>query len=280
MRYKLRTLLLLTTLLAILCGSVVNRADQQRRTVELVQRLGGMLYFDYQYTGSDVSVTKTKQAISYSSNRIGTEPISVMASQGTMGVGGTIADSRVKKSSWPRWLRRLFRAESFRAVSFVSITATDLSEADLMAIGRLKSLKALHLARTNVTDEGLKHLRGLTRLKVLDLGDTAITNDGLRHLARLKDLQWLDVQDCKVTDEGMHHLAQLKDLKVLRIGRFRTPGAIRAAPSKEHRLTEAGVMMLTSLERLQILETRGVDVSDETRDDLRRLMPKVTIMGN
>src|SRR5688500_10507473 len=48
MQFSLRSLFVVTALLAVWIGYHVNRARNQQKAVETVLRLGGTLYFDYQ----------------------------------------------------------------------------------------------------------------------------------------------------------------------------------------------------------------------------------------
>ena len=66
----------------------------------------------------------------------------------------------------------------------------------------------LDLINTQVTDAGLVHLSGLTSLRELYLGDTQITDAGLAHLRGLTSLRELDLINTQVTDAGVASLEQ------------------------------------------------------------------------
>ena len=48
LRFRLRTLMLLVTLLSIWLGLVTARARRQQAAVDAIRKLGGTVYYDYQ----------------------------------------------------------------------------------------------------------------------------------------------------------------------------------------------------------------------------------------
>ncbi|MCX7427292.1 MAG: hypothetical protein NTW96_16895 [Planctomycetia bacterium] len=64
-------------------------------------------------------------------------------------------------------------------------------------------------AFTEVTDADLVHLKGLTSLRKLELASTRVTGAGLGYLEGLSGLQWLNLSDTRVTDPGLEHLTRI-----------------------------------------------------------------------
>lgn len=93
---------------------------------------------------------------------------------------------------------------------------TQVTDAALIQIAKLKNLQKLHLEQTKVTDAGLKQLKGLTNLEYLNLYGTAVTDAGLADLAELKNLKTVYLWQTKVTEAGIANLKQAHpDLEVI-----------------------------------------------------------------
>ena len=83
---------------------------------------------------------------------------------------------------------------------------TEISDATLVQVAKLKNLQKLHLEETKITDAGLKQLKGLANLEYLNLYGTAITDAGLADLANLKNLKTVYLWQTKVTEQGITDL--------------------------------------------------------------------------
>jgi len=88
-------------------------------------------------------------------------------------------------------------------IVWLKLGDTQLTDAALTSIARLKNLQKLHLERTRITDAGLKRLTGLPYLEYLNLYGTQITDVGLTSLAELKALRSVYVWQTKVTESGI-----------------------------------------------------------------------------
>ena len=93
------------------------------------------------------------------------------------------------------------------------------------------------LSRTEVTDAELAQLQVFTQLRTLDLNDTQITNNGLLHLKELRTLEVLKLNATKLTDSGLTHLAEMSNLHTLELGGTR--------------VSDAGLKLLADLPRLR-----------------------------
>lgn len=83
--------------------------------------------------------------------------------------------------------------------------ATDLSP---LAALQPDDLQYLQLSSTRVTNAGLVHLRGLTSLRVLWLYDTQVSDAGLVHLQGLTGLRVLNLRSTLVSVGGVDALQQ------------------------------------------------------------------------
>ena len=91
-------------------------------------------------------------------------------------------------------------------ISLIDLGGTKITDADLVNLKGMTSLKSLTLKGTKISDTGLEHLKGLTRLKILNLDNTNVSDTGLEHLKGLSSLKWLYLDNTKVTDKGVNKL--------------------------------------------------------------------------
>lgn len=101
-------------------------------------------------------------------------------------------------------------------IVWLKLGDTDISDATLAQVAKLKNLQKLHLEQTNVTDAGLKQLKGLANLEYLNLYGTAITDAGLAELTTLKNLKTVYLWQTKVTEQGLENLKKaMPNLEVI-----------------------------------------------------------------
>ncbi|MDX2035752.1 MAG: hypothetical protein SFX72_03805 [Isosphaeraceae bacterium] len=92
-----------------------------------------------------------------------------------------------------------------------------LTDASLVAIGKMSRLVTLHLSGQPITDQGIASLMGLADLVEIDLDGTSITDAGLAQLANLPSLHSIRVSGSKITSEGVAAIGHRPDLTVLRV---------------------------------------------------------------
>ena len=139
----------------------------------------------------------------------------------------------------PRGLALLAQLPQIEELS----TPMGLSDAGMVEIAKMHSLKRLDVARDQLTDAGLRSLSKLASLEVLFLyGNPRMTDDGLKALTHLRSLRHLRLgMEGLFTDQGIAHLASLPSLKVLWLD--------------THNMTDEGLRWLArsrSLERLNM----------------------------
>jgi mono/diheme cytochrome c family protein/uncharacterized membrane protein len=86
---------------------------------------------------------------------------------------------------------------------WLKLSNTQIGDATLTQIAKLRNLHKLHLEQTNITDAGLKNLKGLQNLAYLNLYGTAISDAGLAELTGLKNLRTIYLWQTKVTSTGL-----------------------------------------------------------------------------
>jgi hypothetical protein len=157
-------------------GWIVHRAHVQRDAVAVIQRAGGIAFYDSEFKD-----------------------------------GMFVPVSQHARPWAPIWLVDLIGRDYFGHVVYVNLHNRG-SDAVLIHVGNLSRLEVLSLYRTPVTDTGLAQIGRLTCLKELALGWTKITDAGLMHLRSVKNLKELWLQDTQVTDAGFVHLRNLTSL--------------------------------------------------------------------
>jgi Leucine Rich repeat len=181
LRFSVRGLIVLVLVTGVSVGWLVRSARIQREAVATIERAGGRVRYDSEWsTGKSIPAGKP----------------------------------------WaPRWLTDLIGVDYFGRVTTVRLfSSSRASDATLAHVGRLTRLQRLNLDQSAVSDSGLAHLKGLTNLTFLALGGTQVTDAGLAQLKGLTRLSSLDLTGTHVTDAGLVYLKGLTSLRNLEIG--------------------------------------------------------------
>jgi hypothetical protein len=182
-QFRLRTLMIGITLLAVACGWLERKIEQRRReqeAVEAIAKLGGRVDIDYEYDPSGKKIPGAKP------------PGSAL-------------------------LRQLLGENFFSEVVQVTLSRGRCADAGLKNVKALSRLQMLWLDANNITDDGLVWLNGLTNLRYLGLNQTKVTDAGLATLKELTELQWLYLAGTQVTDAGVNNLQKaLPNCKIFR----------------------------------------------------------------
>lgn len=187
LRFSLRTLLIVMTIVCLVSGFWLNRAIRQRTAVRKFYELTAnrppshgdeLVTMGYRYQGRD----------------------------------------QYYKPIIPRWLhpvRDLIGEEAFGEVTGVQLIDTPATNEDLRYLADVPTVERVWLSRTKVTDQGIRHLLACPRLTFLTLDSTEVTDEGVAQLTELTGLESLSLSGTKITDAGLPHLAKLTRLKEL-----------------------------------------------------------------
>ena len=219
MRYRLRTLMLLTLLVAVLAGCyhifvAVPYQREVRKMAEL-SRMGAT------YTTAPrgpsllchVSGSRRFQRITRVRCEACTDDRRLLA------VVERCQHLECLKLFRSRGLhpKDFDRLNCLRHLTDLGLYWSDIDDEGLAYIGQINSLDMLSLEATGVTDTGLAHLAGLENLRSLSLNGTSITDKGLMSLASLKRLETLSLRGTEVTDNGMQVVESLPNLRRLEL---------------------------------------------------------------
>jgi hypothetical protein len=254
MRFRLRTLLIVLTIISIWLGFRVNAARQQARAVAEIgkQRLGHVVY-DFELNA------KTGQAQSWVPgwilSRTGPDlfhdvvdvKMDLLNDHGPADATLIVSNMRRQLASLPR-LKRL-----------TVMVAPEASEGCMEAVSHSAGLEFLRC--WNATDAGVAHLNRLRHLTFVGLDNAKLTDESLRTLGRMPQLEWLSLQNNHFTDDGLAHLSNLKCLRRLCID------------TGQSRFTDAGLIHLETLQNLEELGLRETLVTPQGVARLQHAVP-------
>jgi hypothetical protein len=269
LRFGLRTLLVLVTLLCVWLGWLMHGVHKQRRVVARLEKHGAeLVYF----------------------------PVF------TMPPWNDILPPSVRAR-----LNAALPSDDWRRLISVQIDSVDFQDEDLDILADLPHLNRLRLPGTSITDVGLRRLAGLKAgylilldlretmitdaglaqlgelkgLEWLFLGGPGITDTGLGHVAKLIDLEYLSLEDTQVTDAGIAHLLSLQMLDDLSLDRTRVTGkcledlaaikSLRVLDLRETQVRGEGLAQLAKLPKLEVLVLNGTPISNAELPYLRQL---------
>lgn len=198
---SLRTLLLLVTFCSALFGWLgikVRQAQQQKEAIEAIEKIGGVIFYDYHYPGGDF-------------NRLAAPPGPAWL-RSLFGID-FVANVTFVRLSYEREAEKVVnRIGRFRQLKEAYLDATLIADHDMIYLRDLSALEYLYIGSTRITDAGLVNLRKMTMLKHLDLSTTEVTDAGLAELKGMTHLERLFLDRTNITDEGLRHLEGLTRL--------------------------------------------------------------------
>jgi len=87
----------------------------------------------------------------------------------------------------------------------------------LKHLGQFKHLKNLNLSATDVTDKDLVYVKSLTKLNSLNLSRNPIQGTGLNNLSEMTALGTLNLSSTSLNDQSVRHLENINHLKKIRV---------------------------------------------------------------
>ncbi len=176
-RFNLRGMMIIVLAFGIWLGWVVHWAREQRGAVAAIERSGGRVMYDWQFTGGVVA--------------------------------GAVRPNAVPPA--PAWLVDRLGLDFF-GTAIVANLEGERGVGCLPAVSRLGRLQYLSLSMTGAGDAELANLAKLGRLEELDLGGSALGDAGLRHLEGLPRLRWIRLP-VEVSDAGLESLVRMPVLR-------------------------------------------------------------------
>jgi hypothetical protein len=252
-QFSLRTLLVVTAIVAVACGWLGSKIEQRRRqrdALATLAKLGdnALAAYDFQLNGS----TEGPRGPAWLRSLLGENFFSeVVGAQVQLVQDAERADAG------------LACIGEFRKLETLTLLGTRVSERGAANLSRLTSLRLLGLGKTGLTDNLAACLRDMTKLEELDLWRTNVSDAGLLNLKDMHELNELSLNGTNVDDAGMECLANLRQLKVLRLSGTK--------------VTNAGLQHLKGLTGLVHLELVDTNVTEAGIADLQKTLPNCKI---
>jgi len=251
--FSLRGMFIVITVACVWLAVVATRARNQQQAVDKVQKLGGMLHFDFQYDGSQRQIPNAQPQA-------------------------------------PEWLRRAIGEDYFRSVVMVDFNfggGNKATDVDLAVFRNLPDVTTIELNNNpSVTDEGLKHLAGLSKLRVLYLYRANVRGPGIGHLPR--NVEFLTLTHSPLADEGLVSVKNLLRLSTLRVGftnvtdrglsNLSTLAALEDLELCNTDVTDAGLEHLRALKNLRVLSLEHTKVTGAGVARLQQALPNCRIL--
>jgi hypothetical protein len=138
------------------------------------------------------------------------------------------------------------------------VRSSEITDAGLSHIGKLRHLRHLNVDRTRITGKGLESLTELSELRTLHACETDITDQGMLHLGRIASLEKINVNHTGITDQGLKEIQSLPRLR-----RIYFVGT---------EVTDEGLEYLKPLKTINYVGFSG-HVSDKAKDELKESLP-------
>jgi hypothetical protein len=246
---SVRGLMLLVLVMGGSLGWYIRDVRLQRAAVAAVERARGRVAYEWQYKGDEPDARGEPWAPDWLRKKVGVDYL------GSVVAAGIRDDGTDAELAWIGKLSRLQR---------LTIRGARVTGAGFAHLEGISGLRALYLHDMPISDAALAHLN-LTRVRWLSLEGTNIGDTSLARLKQSAELEFLSLKGTKVTDAGLVHLERLMGLTGL---------------SLEYTMvSDAGLAHLRGLTRLEKLWLRGSKVSAQGTQELRRVLPKLTIGG-
>lgn len=239
LQFSLRSLLIASTVVAILLAIAADRRRRVERAHAVIRQVGGV----HQLTvGSfaDDSISARIFRMIPGASESSPSAVYLLAQGARVHISPQIAGSP--------------------SVDYANNAGRETTNDDLDRLCALTGIKELHVDSSLVSDRGLAHLTRLRNLEKLSLSGIDCSDAGFAHLSRLTALRSLSVRpdpDCDFTGSGLAYLQSLDNLSKLTLS-----GA---------RIDDQTVRHLSSLTGLRELTLRGTNITDRAISDLKRL---------
>jgi Leucine-rich repeat (LRR) protein len=269
LRFSLRSLLILVTILSIWLGVKVNQARRQKEAVAALVELGAIVRYEHQKHDTQPYAYDTEKSVNapgWLRELAGDDFFQTVVH--VLFMRPVTDEDLVHLAALPR-IERLVLNDNQRAVSdagmahlprpdrlvafvahrtalgddflrglggsdrleMLGLFGARITDEGFRSLGALPQLTALAIENTHVGDAGLDALDGMPALSAVRLGGKQFTDAGIARLARHKNLTSVYLIDTSISDEGLKHLQALRTLELsLEGNNVRGPGLAFVAP--------------------------------------------------
>ncbi|MCE9552184.1 MAG: hypothetical protein K8T91_02265 [Planctomycetes bacterium] len=245
LQFSTRTLLIVTTLIAIGIAWWSYKARRQREVISEIKTVGGIFHYDYEKNG----IYRRSPSYQWLTDHFGSDYFANV--------------SVVWLSETPITDTQLEQLTVLTALKSLGLADTKITDTGLQHIKSFVMIEVLNFSNTQITDAGIENLQRLSQLKSLTLDDTKVTDNGLKFLNRLTGLKDLSLNNTQVTDVGLAHLNELTSLRYLALGGTQ--------------ITDAGIEHLKHMTTIQILTLTDTRVTNLGIAELKKALPNCEI---
>jgi hypothetical protein len=249
LRYGLRTLLILVTIVCLWLGWFIVQVHKQRRAVAALEKYGAEVDYSAFYTY---------------------RPWTNVLPRGLI-----------------LWLNDVLSSNDVRRVIRVTIQSADLGEDDLVVLADLPYLKYLNLSGPAITDASLEHVKNLKQLRCLKLIDSKVSDAGLRCVSKLENLDGLYLSGTQFTDAGISYLCSLTKIDELYLDGTNVTGAclqdlaaiksLRVLRLDNTQVCGEGLVHLAQMPKLEMVIMRNTPISDADLPYLQQVPSRVSL---
>ncbi len=207
-RFSLRTMLVLTTALAVWFGTMGRSAHIQKAAVKRVREVGGEVHYAFQYDlDGNLQANAEHWAPKWLRDSLGEDYF--------MTAVDVVLPSTREAGKYYEVDATLEHLTRLKGLTGLTIKGQHLTDKGLEVLGRFANLARLNIRSTWVTDSGIRHIGQLTQLKHLSLNVPRISDAGIEHLSANSQLESLTLYGGRFSGEGLAHLASLSALRHL-----------------------------------------------------------------
>jgi len=264
MRYRLRTLLIVVSLVGILLGLRVNAARKQARAVASLERLQVHVVYDFEADGKGDrkgggESWMPRWVLARTGLDLFHDVVAVESAKLGRPMDLKIAASRTEEA---RAIAKELSA--FRTLKVVWLRDLKLGDDLLQSLEKQHRLrKLLLLPAPEVTDAGIRHLRHLQSLREVAISYSKMTDAALETFGQMQNLEGLHLQGHSFTDAGIAALSDLVQLRELSVG--------LGSPA----ITDDGLLVLSRLKSLESIDLQDSQVTDSGIAKLQESLPKL-----
>jgi len=262
-RYKLRTLLIVVTLLAVSCGVVMERARRQAKAVKRLNSLGITTLYDFE-ADSDGNRIPNRQSLvpQWLLSRVGVDAFHNVTVLRSAHVNGPV--NKTPDDSTRNTAREIcVYLPAFRRLKVLWLRDMRVGDEILDAICDQQGLeRLLLLPAPDVTDAGVRKLHHL-RLREIAISYSKMTDSSLKVFGAMKQLEGLHLQGHTFTDDGVVELGHLHQLKGLSLG------------LGDSEITDSALASLSGLTNLESIDLQRTRVTDQGIAKLSAAAPKL-----
>ena len=201
LRFSLKTVLILTTILCVWVGLWAHRARQQREAVAYLRAVD-KLSVTYDQSQSDSWAPQSIRKL--------------LGDDYFMNVTGVHLQSEVSEKGAAEIFSQL---QKLRGLRQLVLHNWELNDEDIGHLVELNQISALILSelRKSPSADGMRRLAGMTNIRELYLSGSWLNNDHLRQVARFPSVEKLSLSIANIDDEGLKTLVDCPRLEHLTV---------------------------------------------------------------